>query len=111
MRELLSEVTKKELMPTSKRMGYLNNFAQVKSYINTYMTNTNLIYILYWTPKVYSFLTFSFSFWIFNKLSLTIIKIRLKLQNEKNTLIWLDFQVSETLKSFSFFSQLVRKYT
>lgn len=29
MRELLSEVTKKELMPTSKRMGYLNNFAQV----------------------------------------------------------------------------------
>lgn len=29
MKELLSEITRKESMPTSKRMGYLNNFAQV----------------------------------------------------------------------------------
>ena len=29
MRELLSEITKKEMMSTSKRMGYLNNFSQV----------------------------------------------------------------------------------
>eukprot|EP00111_Clytia_hemisphaerica_P003838 TCONS_00011021-protein len=29
MRELLSEITKKELMSTSKRMGYLNNFSQL----------------------------------------------------------------------------------
>ena len=29
MRELLTEITKKEHMPTQKRMGYLNNFAQV----------------------------------------------------------------------------------
>ena len=29
MRDLLSEITKKERMATAKRMGYLNNFSQV----------------------------------------------------------------------------------
>lgn len=29
MKELLQEITKKEVMATAKRMGYLNNFAQV----------------------------------------------------------------------------------
>ena len=29
MKDLLTEITRKEQMPTGKRMGYLNNFAQV----------------------------------------------------------------------------------
>ena len=29
MKELLTEITRKEQMATGKRMGYLNNFAQV----------------------------------------------------------------------------------
>ena len=31
MKELLSEITRKEQMATGKRMGYLNNFAQVET--------------------------------------------------------------------------------